>query len=203
MSGHDSDKPDIRLQFRQAAKAACSPKADTKMDSHAPSDLLASGSTTKMDTQLSNKKGNTKSYAQVAGLVIPNPGALKRNGGATILGITKRRPSPLTIRLTDQQKKTIRAKAQAAGVSVNEYAKAVMLGSDYRPPLSKEACRQLLALGWELGRQGHNLNQIARHLNAGSKTPEQANNALAVIRDELGDAYRAVFDTLANGREYD
>ena len=118
------------------------------------------------------------------------------------MGITKRRPSPLTIRLTDQQKKTIRAKAQAAGVSVNEFAKAAMLGGDYRPPLSKEVCRQLLALGWELGRQGHNLNQIARQLNAGSKTPEQANNALAVISDELSQAYRAVFDTLANGREY-
>lgn len=88
-------------------------------------------------------------------------------------------------------------------MSVNEYAKAIMLGSDYRPALSKEACKQLLNLGWELGRQGNNLNQIARHLNAGTKTTEQANNALAVLGDELSEAYRAVYNTLANGREYD
>jgi len=77
----------------------------------------------------------------------------------------------------------------------------VLLGSDYRPPLNKELCRELFNLNRELGRQGTNLNQIAKQLNAGIKTPDQAHNAVAVLTDELTLVYRAVYTTLMNGQE--
>ena len=172
----------MKSQFRLASKEVCKPKAEYQMEGI----------------------GNTKSFTQVESLVLPpNSGAQKRDGipGGVTNGVTKGRPNPLTIRLSDEHKELIRAKAQAAGVNVNVYAKAVLLGSDYRPPLNKELCRELFILNRELGRQGTNLNQIAKQLNAGIKTPDQAHNAVAFLLDELTLVYRAVYTTLMNGQE--
>lgn len=176
----------MKSQFRMAAKEVCKPKAEYQ------------------EEYQQEEKGNTKSFTQVESSVLPpNSGALKRDGipSGVTNGVTKVRPNPLTIRLTDKHKELIRAKAQAAGMTVNVYAKAVLLGSDYRPPLNKELCRELFNLNRELGRHGTNLNQIARQLNAGIKTPGQAHNAVAALTDELTQVYRAVYSTLMNGQE--
>ncbi len=163
----------IRLQFRQAANALCKPSGDTS--------LL--------------NKGNTKSYAQVATLVSPpKSGALKRDGN------TGKRPNPLTIRLTEKQRKSIKAKAQAARITVNQYAKAALLDSEYRPPLPPELRGQLLDLYRELTRHGTNLNQIARQLNTGTMATEEASDALGALKAELRETYQAVCTALANGR---
>ena len=174
----------MKSQFRLASKEVCKPKAEYQ------------------EEYQQEEIGNTKSFTQVESMVLPpNSGALKREGipSGVTNGVTKGRPHPLTIRLSDEHKELIRSKAQAAGVTVNVYAKAVLLGNDYRPPLNKG--RELFILNRELGRQGTNLNQIAKQLNAGIKTPDQAHNAVAVLTDELTLVYRAVYTTLMNGQE--
>src|SRR5580704_7704506 len=75
--------------------------------------------------------GNTKSSAQVERLVIPP--VLPISGGLKPNGITsKKRPSPVPVRLSEEQKKIVRAKAHTAGLSVNEYIRASVLGPNYR-----------------------------------------------------------------------
>ena len=174
----------MKSQFRLAAKEVCVPKAEYQ------------------EEYQQEEIGNTKSSTQVANLVLPpNSGALKREGIPS--GVTRNRPNPLTIRLSEEHKKIIRVKAQAAGITVNEFAKAVMLGSDYRPPLSAELFSCLLDLHRELTRQGTNLNQIARQLNAGILNHDRVYQLLAALAPELTKAYAAIYATLANGRAGD
>ena len=123
----------------------------------------------------------SESYAQVETLVLPNSRGGLPPGGVTwdeqaSEGDGSKRPSPLTIRLSERQKQIIRAKAHAAGMSVNRFVLAAALGSDYRPPADPQLTRALLRMYRELNAQGNNLNQIARQLNAGVILPGQ--NAL-------------------------
>lgn len=98
----------MKSQFRQAAKAVCQPKVEYQKEYQ------------------QTEVGNTKSYTQVENLVLPpNSGALKRDGIPS--GVTRSRPSPLTIRLSEEHKNIIRGKAQAAGITANEFARAVSL----------------------------------------------------------------------------
>jgi Bacterial mobilisation protein (MobC) len=149
------------------------------------------------------------SYAQVDSLVLPNSRGGLKPGGNTQEGITWdddgtdrdsiKRPSPLTIRLSERQKRIIRAKAQAAAISVNRFVLAAALGSDYRSPADPELTRALLRVYRELNAQGNNLNQIARQLNASVVLPGQGAmlDALATsIQETLGRVQTA----LAEGR---
>ncbi len=87
----------MKSQFRLASKEVCKPKAEYQ------------------EEYQQEEKGNTKSYAQVENLVLPpNSGALKREGIPS--GVTRSRPNPLTIRLSEKHKEIIRSKAQAAGI---------------------------------------------------------------------------------------
>jgi hypothetical protein len=118
------------------------------------------------------------SYAQVESLVLPNSrGGLKPGGITWSEGTegsdSKKRISPLTIRLSAAQKKIIQAKAQSAELSVNRFVLASALGSDYKPPIDKELARALLRIYRELNAQGNNLNQIAWQLNTGIVPPGQ------------------------------
>lgn len=116
-------------------------------------------------------------------MVLPNSRGGLKPGGITRTGITWdedgedrdsiKRPSPLTIRLSERQRQIIRAKAQAAAISVNRFVLAAALGSDYKPPIDPELTRALLRVYRELNAQGNNLNQIARQLNAGLVLPGQ------------------------------
>ena len=92
-------KISMKSQFRQAAKAVCQPQVEYQQ----------------------TEVGNTKSYTQVESMVLPpNSGALKREGipSGVTNGVTRGRPNPLTIRLSDEHKELIRAKAQATGVTL-------------------------------------------------------------------------------------
>lgn len=149
------------------------------------------------------RPGVTKSYdllpkssAQVETLVSPpKSGVLSHDGN------TKKRPNPLTIRLSSDQKALIRNKAKTAGLSINEYIKASTLGSEYRPPLNPELNSTLLKLNRELTRQGTNLNQIARQFNARVISPDQADTLIAMIARSLLWVHRAVREALAHGRQ--
>ena len=109
-----------------------------------------------------------------------------------------KRPSPLTVRLSERQRQLIRGKAKAAGMSVNGFVLASALGSDYRPPMNPELTRVLLALNRELTAQGNNLNQIARQLNAGIVLPGQE-SILGALAQSIQQTLRGVRAALARG----
>jgi hypothetical protein len=94
----------------------------------------------------------------------------------------------------------VQAKAKSAGLSLNQYLRAAILKSNYKPPLQPELCRKLLALNVELTRQGNNLNQIARQLNAGILSPAQAEGQLAVLAPAMLETHKAIREALAQGR---
>jgi len=78
------------------------------------------------------------------------------------------RPSPLTLRVSDQQRAAIKAKAKAAGLSVNRYLLLLACGSELAPvkPTVEDRVERAGALRAYRG-TGTLLNQIARHLNSG------------------------------------
>lgn len=81
----------------------------------------------------------------------------------------RQRTEIIPVRVTDEERAAIAAKADAAGLTLAAYLRAAALGSPgprarRRLPVSHVALRQLLG---ELGRVGNNVNQIARALNSG------------------------------------
>lgn len=85
----------------------------------------------------------------------------------------KRHPSPITLRLTDEERAML--KDLAAGMSVSAYIRKCVFGNDTAPRKvrSRVPVKDELALARVLGMLGqsriaNNLNQIAYHANAGS-----------------------------------
>jgi hypothetical protein len=138
-----------------------------------------------------------KSYAQVATSVLPQAVIPK----SCELKLKSKRPSPLTLRVSENQKAIIRTKAKTAGTSVNHFVLASTLGSDYRPPKDPELVRALMALNRELTAQGNNINQIAHQRNASLITDAQADSMLDILGRSLLRTHTAVRDALSHGME--
>jgi len=136
-----------------------------------------------------------KSYAQVATSVLPQAVIPK----SCELKLKSKRPSPLTLRVSENQKAIIRTKAKAAGISVNHFLLASALSSDYRPPKDPDLVRALMALNRELTAQGNNLNQIAHQRNATLITDAQADSMLDILGRSLLRTHTAVRDALSHG----
>ncbi len=178
MSDQNTLRSTIQSQFRQAAKAVCKPVTETPVyDS------------------CQTKKNNVKSSAQVATSVGQQDVRQKSCG----LKPRESRAVRITARFSEDERELLVRQAETVCLTVSEYIRAAVLGADYRPPLSKELCSSLLALHRELTKQGSNLNQIARQLNAGLITPDRAEQLLASLMPELSKAYTAIYETLANG----
>ena len=146
----------------------------------------------------------SKSSAQVESWVIPQavipnscglkPKSIihKKTTKATAL---RKRPSPLTVRLSEDQKETVRTKAREAAMPVNAFVKYALLGTNYDPTL-----RDLMGRTYsELTRQGINLNQIAKQLNGGTATPAQGIAMLEAMRVPWRQALHAVGNALTGG----
>ena len=140
-----------------------------------------------------------KSYAQVASLVSPqvSPVVAPNSGGLKPRG--KRRRNPITVRLSKDEWEKIAAKAIRARCTLNSYARAAMLGSDYTPPRDPELVKTLRKYYFELHMQGINLNQIAKNLNGGFVSDEECEMAIADIRDAISRIWRAVGQALGHG----
>jgi hypothetical protein len=139
-----------------------------------------------------------KSSAQVETLVLP-PAVSPKSCELKLKGITGRRPSPFSIRVSETQKEIIRRKAQAAGISVGRYILATALGPDYKPPADPELVRALLALNRELTAQGNNLNQIAKHLNGGTASPTEGECMVGMVGRSILRTLKAVRLALTHG----
>jgi len=157
------------------------------------------------------KRCDQESFAQVAGLVAPNPaGGLKPGGsttarryGRTIANGDGRtvpiRPAPLGVRFSEAELAIVKSKARASGCTTNGYIRASALGSSYSPPLDPELKRVLLAFVRELNAQGNNLNQIARQVNAGI-VPSGQGAVLAALSCSIQDTLRRVREALGPGK---
>lgn len=163
----------IQLQFRSAKAAICDRKDNVRQQGT-----------------------KSKSYAQVETLVRPQ--AVSPKSGELKLG--RKRHHRLMARFSEAEREIVTAKAQASHLSVNEFIRVSVLGAGYVSSTDPVKRKLLLDISRELGRQGNNLNQIAKHLNAGIAAPEQGDSMLAIIARSLLAAHKVVRQTLAEGQ---
>jgi len=81
----------------------------------------------------------------------------------------RQRGETVTVRLTKDERDTLDALASRSGLAAGAFMRAAAFGdagprAQRRPPIDHVALRQMLG---QWGRIGNNLNQIAKHLNAG------------------------------------
>ena len=99
------------------------------------------------------------------------------------------KPYELCIRLNEKQKKKLMEDAGKCGLKLNAYIRRLITGTvvQARPP----AITQELYV--EINRIGNNINQIARHFNAGIVTPEDASQVrflLQKVYEKMDEAVR-------------
>jgi hypothetical protein len=105
-------------------------------------------------------------------------------------------------RFSDDEKTSVQRKAKTARLSLSEYIRASLLGAGYVSTVDPERQKLLHDLSRELGYQGNNLNQIAKHLNAGGES-QQGEGMLAELFDSLVDAHNAVRRAMAERKLYE
>jgi hypothetical protein len=106
----------------------------------------------------------------------------------------------IVIRFTAAERSRIVGQSLDARLTVSQFVRLSLLNN---PRLDPERNRLLHRINYQLSRHGTNLNQIAKHLNMATISPDQAAHAVAVLRQDYSDAYKAVCTALANGRKYD
>jgi hypothetical protein len=137
-----------------------------------------------------------KSFAQVETLVRPQ---VVRPKSCELKLRGRSRPYRLMGRFSEAEKGTVIVKAKAAGLSVNEYIRASILGRDYQPPFDKQFRQALLMVYRELTAWGNNINQIAKGMNSGTTTPAQAGITIERMKEGLQEALRLAHKVLARG----
>lgn len=92
----------------------------------------------------------------------------------------------ITIRITNVLYETLERDAQAAGLSLAEYARALLSNRKVlvKPEIVYNDQRILKALG-DIGKIGSNLNQIAHQLNAGEAFSNSMSEQLRSLTKQL------------------
>lgn len=185
MSNDDAKTLPVREQFRRAALGACRP-ARSYEELKTPLPL-----SNNLPVKRSDQKA--KSYAQVESYV-KRSAVLHNSGG---LKPEKARSVHLGIRLDLEERERLAEQAARNNLSTSQYARLVLLKS---PLLDPERNSLLNKVHFELTKQGTNLNQIAKQLNAGTVTNGQGASMVAMISSSLRVAHQAVLDALSEGR---
>jgi hypothetical protein len=146
--------------------------------------------------KLSARSFVQKSSTQVATLV--RPPVVSPKSGELKLG--RQRPYRLMARFSKSEKESVEAKADTAGLSINEYIRATSMGSNYKSPTDPELVKALLKLNRELTAQGNNLNQIAHHMNSREILPSQGESLLGIISRSMLQTHKAVRAALSQGK---
>lgn len=104
---------------------------------------------------------------------MPPAGGFLPKGGV----YTNKKPYELCVRVTEIQKNKLMKDAKKCGLKLNPYIRRLIMGAavQARPP----AIAQELYV--EINRIGNNINQIARSVNAGIASPEDARQALFLL----------------------
>jgi len=167
-------------------------------DGAAPQNVVPS-SGGKLPVQSVVQDGNKpKSSAQVETFVV-QPAVLQKS--CALSSPKTSNPPPLSVRFTYDDLLVLRQNAKAVGISVSEYVRQASLGSHYTPPHDPDLADALRSTLVELTRHGTNLNQIAKHLNVGSQTPDQAEGVLSIIYPAYLRTLSKVRKALARGTE--
>lgn len=101
-------------------------------------------------------------------------------------GSEKRQRGPrITVRFTEEEIRTVRAKAEKSGISVSALIRLAVLDlppprAARRPTVQLKAVAQLLG---NLGRIGSNVNQLAKHANAGRYQQDSIELAMRDLMD--------------------
>lgn len=103
----------------------------------------------------------------------------KSGGGRPSKSEKEALTSRIAFRVTVDERQQIEAAAAAAGLSVSDYARALITTA--RPPRQRRGQIEAAALS-ELNRAGVNLNQIARALNRGGSLPPDLGETLAQVQ---------------------
>ena len=95
----------------------------------------------------------------------------------------ERRDSRLAVMLTVGERAELEDRAAAIGLSVSEFVRRRTLGIPLPPQAADRVVRDKLATA--LLRVGVNLNQIAKHMNAGRTAPPYLPDLLSDIRNHV------------------
>lgn len=93
-------------------------------------------------------------------------------------------------RLTMAERVQVEAMANAAGLTVSDFARRAVLGQRVTAPRSRGGLP--VGLLSDLARIGNNLNQIARRANASGNPPAHLSHVLDQLRDTLDRLAREV-----------
>ena len=111
------------------------------------------------------------------------------------------KPFRISVRFSEMEREILVRQAEKSCLTVSEYIRASVLGAGYLSAIDPVKRQLLKNVSRELGRQGNNLNQIAKHLNAGVALPEQGNSMLAMITRSLLSAHQIVRQALTEGMQ--
>ncbi len=136
------------------------------------------------------------SYAQVA-LCVGQP-AVEPMSDATKPNDS--RPFRITVRFSISEREILVRQAEKSCLTVSDYIRAAVLGAGYLSAIDPVRQELLKKISRELGYQGNNLNQIAKHLNTGKAPIDEGNSMLAIIARSLLPAHQAVRQALAAGK---
>lgn len=107
----------------------------------------------------------------------------------------RRKEARVEVRMTEREKETLKRKAAESGMTVSEYTRTLLVGSDDATirvidtePLKKAA--------HELAKQGANLNQFMRFLNANGARALDRDETRAVLEKEVS-AFSEIMEALA------
>lgn len=101
----------------------------------------------------------------------------------------EKRQGWLGVRLTEVERVELEHTAALRGLTTSEFMRSASLG--YRLPPALEQQRQQAVLATALMRVGVNLNQIARHMNAGRGAPADLSHTIARVASLLDQLYDA------------
>jgi hypothetical protein len=185
MSQDDAKTLPVREQFRRAALGACRP-ARAYEELKTPSSL-SDNSAVKRLNQKAKSSAQVESYVKRSA-VLHNSSGLKPE---------KARSVHLGIRLDFQERERLAEQAERNNLSTSQYVRLMLLKS---PLLDPERNSLLHKVHFELTKQGTNLNQIAKQLNAGAVTNGQGASMVAMISRSLMTAHQAILQALSEGR---
>jgi len=145
------------------------------------------------------KRPESKSAAQVA-LCVGQQVVGRASGG---LKPNDSKSFRISVRFSETEREILVRHAEKSCLTVSEYIRASVLGAGYLSAIDPVKRELLKNVSRELGRQGNNLNQIAKHLNASTASPEQGESMLAMLARSLLSAHAVVRQNLAEGRKYE
>ncbi|MDY5812924.1 MAG: plasmid mobilization relaxosome protein MobC [Bacteroides sp.] len=82
----------------------------------------------------------------------------------------------ITIRLTEEEFKSLQEKVKSLGITVSVYTRAAILGKAIHSKVDAQ-------MVFELRKIGVNLNQIAKHFNTYSPSDEEMKSYLGIINE--------------------